>query len=218
MPGADLVARARDRFPHLAALGDLEPGPSDPPARCLALRRQQLASLRQLVAPIAGQREARAAAVHELQHRQAHHLRARAFAELHAGIQQRTKERAELHGAMVDLRNRRAAIAPAAEALEQFLPVASADLDDPATGPAWARVRLVTLAAAVAGAAAAIGSPLGPTTAEPGGDRDQVQTDLARFGALSAALSAERDRLTSELAAFQERFDEAGRWILDRTG
>ena len=226
LPGAELVERAVQRFPHLQALHEAAPPEGAQDAERLQARIQQLQSLQQMLGPIAAKQELRASEVHRLQHEQHHHLIKPEFAEVMAEIEERNALRQELAVKIADQRYRLGMLRPCHEGLASFLPDMLSTFegtDDSDVGVLEILCgKIAALSDLVTSTALVLGLDLGPLRvpelAPRAPDRAAVGQALEILRALRDALQAQQDLTEKTLHEHEETHRQATEWILARTG
>lgn len=216
IPGQEIIDDAIETFPTLANLRDIDPDTREDLQVGLRKRRQQLASLEQLLAPVVAQQIARAREIHHLQHEQAQLLQQPEWDELRADLAERHALHQAAMGRIPPLQLRRNTALPAARATEQLLPQVAEELADPAHQHIG-RHRLVSLLQGLESICSGSGLQVDVPSPEWAAN-DGPDAVLERLRTFHVALTEELAAIEAELEASSELAQGHMDWILARTG
>ena len=223
LPAEPLIAEAIELFPSLAAVLDIAPTEDDDMPTRIRKRHQQVASIEQMLDPIAAQQHARGHAVHHLQQEQSKLLSLPEWAELRMAIAERQAAAAEATRTIGPLRTRLGQLSPLAQALARFVPEVQADLDHLEQDPgritfAVRRMRALLSSLHDLSRSLALETHMPSPADIPDAERNPVEQALAQLRVFEVAVVEERDSVASELDRAENIVTDSNNWILERTG
>ena len=232
LPGADIMTELVSSWSALAPLAQSNPDPASKLIQQLAVRQGQLELARAHLRPVARDGQARASALHELQHRQRHTLEDPEWAQDVALLAGLGAERTELADALAPVDQKVAMLQPANQILAVWiarLRDAAQEAEGDAHLAAW---RAASLAHGLLHSLDAITRhvdleiplptiadlPSSPTAYNAQAMRDQVAAALQQLSELDAVMQSRHNELADEQQRLRSRYDAVTAIIVERMG